>query len=92
MLLNFLNIDQSNCLQIYREQICERNQYLHNIFRYDLQCHEGSVVSMSTSHEEGLRFTPQLGHTKDHHKNGTDYLPAWQAGILVRVKQYSLTV
>ena len=36
----------------------------------------GSVGSVSASHTVGREFTSQLGHTKDHHKNGTNCLPA----------------
>ena len=28
-----------------------------------------------------MRFTPLSGHTKDHHKNYTNCLPAWHAYI-----------
>ena len=27
----------------------------------------------------GSGFSSRSGHTKDHHKNGTDFLPAWHA-------------
>ena len=36
------------------------------------------LVSVSTSHAAGLR-----GHSKDHHKNGTNCLPGWQSGIMI---------
>ena len=39
-------------------------------------CRVGLVVSMSASEMVGRRFEPRLGHTKDHHKNGTNCLPA----------------
>ena len=48
-------------------------------------CRGGLVVSVSASHEVGCGFTSQSGHTKDIHENGTDYLPAWHAGIRVGV-------
>ena len=38
----------------------------------------GLVVSMSASQTVG-QTVPGGGHTKDHHKNGTNCLPAWQA-------------
>ena len=34
------------------------------------------VVSVSASHAVGHRFGPSLDHTKDHHKNGRNCLPA----------------
>ena len=37
------------------------------------------VVSVSASHTVGRWFTSRAGHTKDHHKNGTNCLPAWHA-------------
>ena len=40
-------------------------------------CRVGLVVSMSVSHRVGREFASRLGHTKDHHKNGTNCLPAW---------------
>ena len=41
----------------------------------------GFVVIVPTSH--ALVFAPRPGHTKDHHKNGTNCLPAWHACIRV---------
>ena len=32
--------------------------------------------TLSAYHAEGHGFLPQPGHTKDHHKNGTNCLPA----------------
>ena len=37
-------------------------------------CRVGLVVSMSASHTVGREFASQPGHTKDHHKNGTNLL------------------
>ena len=34
---------------------------------------------MSASHTVGREFASRPGHTKDHHKNGTDCLPVWHA-------------
>ena len=39
-------------------------------------CLVGLVVSMSASHTEGRVFASRPGYTKDHHKNGTNCLPA----------------
>ena len=36
----------------------------------------GSVVRVSASHTVGRGFASRPGHTKDHHKNGTNCLPA----------------
>ena len=46
---------------------------------------DGLVVSVSASHAIGRRFVPWLVHTKDHHKNGANCLPAWLACIRVGV-------
>ena len=46
------------------------------------------MVSVSASHVVGHGFSSQLGHTKDHHKNGTNCLPTWHG----RQKGRSLTV
>ena len=43
------------------------------------------VVSISASHAVGLGFTPQQGHAKNHHKNGTNCVPAFHACIRVGV-------
>ena len=45
----------------------------------------GLVVSVSACHAVGREFASRPGHTIDHHKNGTNCLPAWHAGIRVRV-------
>ena len=42
-------------------------------------CRVGLVVSVSASHTVGREFAAWPGHTKDHHKNCTNCLPAWQA-------------
>ena len=42
-------------------------------------CRVGSVGSVSASRTVGSEFASRLGHTKDHHKNGTNCLPAWHA-------------
>ena len=34
-------------------------------------CRVGLVVSVSASHMVSREFSSRLGHTKDHHKNGT---------------------
>ena len=39
-------------------------------------CRVGSVGSMSASRTVGREFASRPGHTKDHHKNGTNCLPA----------------
>ena len=42
----------------------------------DVSCRVGSVVSVSASRTVGREFASPPGHTKDHHKNGTNCLPA----------------
>ena len=42
-------------------------------------CRVGLVVSVSASHTIGHGFAYRPGHTKDHHTNGTNCLPAWHA-------------
>ena len=43
---------------------------------FDLLCRVGSVGSVSASRTVGLEFAFRPGHTKEHHKNGTNCLPA----------------
>ena len=53
----------------------------------------GLVVNVSASHTLGREFASRPGHTKDHHKNGTNCLPAWQAQyVRVGVWQCNPTV
>ena len=42
-------------------------------------CLIGSVGSVSASRTVGREFASRPGHTKDHHKNSTNCLPAWHA-------------
>ena len=42
-------------------------------------CMVSLVVSVSASHTVGHEFASRPGHTKDHHQNGTNCLPAWHA-------------
>ena len=42
-------------------------------------CLVGLVISVSASHTVVREFASRPGHTKDHHKNGTNCLPAWHA-------------
>ena len=57
-----------------------------------LPCRVGSVGSVSASRMVGREFASRPGHTKDHHKNGTNCLPAWHAMRLVGVWQCNPTV
>ena len=52
----------------------------------------GLVVSESTSHVVGRGFAAQPGHTKDHHRDGTNCLPALHTCVRVGVWQCSQTV
>ena len=54
------------------------NLGFHNL-HIILPCRVGSVVSVSASRTVGRAFASRPGHTKDHHKNGTNCLPAWHA-------------
>ena len=42
-------------------------------------CRVVLVVSVSASHTVCREFASWPGHTKDHHKNSTNCLPAWHA-------------
>ena len=42
----------------------------------DRPCRVGSVGSVSASRTVGREFASRPGYTKDHHKNGTNCLPA----------------
>ena len=42
-------------------------------------------LSVSASHTVGRGFASWPGHTKDHHENVTNCLPAWYACVMVGV-------
>ena len=46
------------------------------LFLIDIPCRVGSVGSVSASRSVGHEFASRPGHIKDHHKNGTNCLPA----------------
>ena len=64
-----------NRRQIITMQYTDTYINIHN----HLPLRVGLVVSVSTSHTVGREFASRPGHTKHHHKNGTDCLPAWHA-------------
>ena len=45
----------------------------------DRPCRVGLVVRVSAYHKVGRGFASWPGHIKDHHKYGTNCLPAWHA-------------
>ena len=61
-------------------------EYEHLVVNFDtdkiLPCRVGFVVSVSASHMVG-HGAPQSGYTKDHHKIGSNCLPAWHACVRV---------
>ena len=81
-LVHFANYIQSMTLhqtfqslqsQSLTESDC-RTETVHT--RDDAPCRVGSVGSVSASHTIGREFASRPGHTKDHHKNATNCLPA----------------
>ena len=58
-----------SCLTI----ITQKSKQLH------IPCQVGLMVSVYASHTVGREFASRPGHTKHHHKNGTNCLPAWHA-------------
>ena len=65
----------------------ERNQELKLSYLHlkNTAPRQGKVVRVYTSHAVGRRLVPRQDHTKAHHKNGTNFLLAWHAGIRVEV-------
>ena len=55
-------------------------EYLHetsgHIIAASIPCRVGAVGSVFASRTVGREFASRPGHTKDHHKNGTNCLPA----------------
>ena len=59
--------------------------HLYDVLLWSLRTtYRPTVVSVSTSHSVGLGFASRLGHTKDHHKNGKNCLPALHACARIR--------
>ena len=52
---------------------------IETLFRSHKPCRVCSVGSVSASRTVGREFASRSGHTKDHHQNGTNCLPAWHA-------------
>ena len=53
------------------------SQYISmNKLQTDIPCRVGSVGSVSASRTVGREFASRPSHTKDHHINGTNCLPA----------------
>ena len=49
-------------------------------------------VSVSISRVVGREFALRPGHTKKHHRNYTNGIPIWHAGIGVGLWRHNLTV
>ena len=49
------------------------------IFASISPCQVGSVGSVSASRTVSREFASRPGHSKNHHKNGTNCLPTWHA-------------
>ena len=47
------------------------------------QRQDGLVSCVSNCHVVGRGFSSRPRHTIDHHKKGTNYLPAWHTGIRI---------
>ena len=57
----------------------QKEKMLHiYILNENLPCRVGSVGSVSASRTVGREFASRPGHTKDHHKNGTNFGSAAQ--------------
>ena len=77
----------SRKMVVSRVRICENRVQINiDIYIYPpyiivcitsmIPCRVGSVGNVSTSRTVGREFASRPGHTKDHHKNGTNCLPA----------------
>ena len=68
----------------YNYLICEIAEYKTSLkvqCEY-APCQDGLVTAL---HAVGHGFMARLGHTKDYHKNSTNCLPTWHAGVEIRV-------
>ena len=71
--MKILKLLFAQCLSIVK---CLLKCYLFICDKKLIPCRVGSVGSVSASRTVGREFTSRPGHTKDHHKNGTNCLPA----------------
>ena len=55
----------------------------YDSFNIMTPCRVGLVVSVSASHTVGHELASRPGHTKDHHKNGTNCIPALHTCIFL---------
>ena len=55
---------------------CRETMRKSGFFNLNEPCRVGSVGSVSASRTVGREFASRPGHTKDHHKNCTNCLPA----------------
>ena len=59
---------------------------MHAHIHTSVPCRVSLVITVSVSHAVGRGFVSRPGHTKDHHKNGTNCLPALHACVRVRAR------
>ena len=69
---NMYNMGGANMYNMQQAQMHQLQQVIKCLW----PCRVGSVGSVSASRTVGREFASRPGHTKDHHKNGTDCLPA----------------
>ena len=80
------------CSSICKGKITSKNTNTCTYAKKNKPCRVGLVVSVSASHTFSREFASRPGYTKDHHKNGTNCLPAGHACVRVGVWQCSPTV
>ena len=76
--LNSPNIIPRYVFHMFSGQLISLTNPIHRIPGHFVNkpCRVGSVGSVSASRTVGREFASRPGHTKDHHKNGTNCLPA----------------
>ena len=74
---NLVGVHPKNIHTKFEGNPCSGSREVNNgILHSDIPCRVGSVGSVSASHTVGREFASRPGHTKDHHKNGTNCIPA----------------
>ena len=84
-----MSVCKQNLIEIYKRLLCYPFDSVRVNIKYRIKICLINMFKMNHSvrkaywlvcHVVGRGFTSRLGHIKDHHKNGTNYLPAWHAG------------
>ena len=83
-----INYSMKNRVAPYLSGLFGLSVIIYRYLRKILQTGSGCLyihvlVSATTSEAVGHGFSSQSGYTKHHHKDGTNFSPAWHTDIMV---------